>query len=81
MAEGNQIRSTGVTGTAAVEMQYDNLGNRIEMTDGLGTQAYEYDELSRLTAAAITQLSLSCRERNRCQVPDSAILARYSFST
>ncbi|MBX3294005.1 MAG: RHS repeat protein [Acidobacteria bacterium] len=41
---------TGVTQTAAVEMQYDNLGNRTEMTDGLGTQTYEYDELSRLTA-------------------------------
>ncbi|MBX3292715.1 MAG: VCBS repeat-containing protein [Acidobacteria bacterium] len=44
------VGSTGVTGTAAVEMQYDNLGNRTEMTDGLGTQVYEYDELSRLTA-------------------------------
>ncbi|MBX3292719.1 MAG: RHS repeat protein [Acidobacteria bacterium] len=44
------VGSTGVTGTAAVGFDYDNLGNRTEMTDGLGTQAYEYDELSRLTA-------------------------------
>ncbi|MBX3292724.1 MAG: RHS repeat protein [Acidobacteria bacterium] len=44
------VGSTGVTETAAVGFDYDNLGNRIEMTDGLGTQTYEYDELSRLTA-------------------------------
>ncbi|MBX3292147.1 MAG: RHS repeat protein [Acidobacteria bacterium] len=44
------VGSTGVTGTAAVGFDYDNLGNRTEMTDGLGTQTYEYDELSRLTA-------------------------------
>ncbi|QQS33281.1 MAG: RHS repeat protein [Acidobacteriota bacterium] len=44
------VGSTGVTETAAVEMQYDNLGNRTEMTDGLGTQVYEYDPLSRMMA-------------------------------
>ena len=33
-----------------VEFTYDNLGNRTQMTDGLGNVTYEYDSLSRLTA-------------------------------
>ncbi|HMO82528.1 MAG TPA: hypothetical protein PKD24_17270, partial [Pyrinomonadaceae bacterium] len=33
-----------------VEFTYDDLGNRTQMTDGLGTVSYEYDELSRLVS-------------------------------
>jgi YD repeat-containing protein len=33
-----------------VTYSYDNVGNRTGMTDGLGSQTYEYDQLSRLTA-------------------------------
>ncbi len=36
--------------TTTVYFQSDNLGNRTLMTDGLGTVAYEYDSLSRMTA-------------------------------
>ncbi len=36
--------------TPTVTMSYDNLGNRIQMTDELGTQSYEYNQLSQLTA-------------------------------
>ncbi|MBX3297457.1 MAG: RHS repeat protein [Acidobacteria bacterium] len=34
----------------AVGFEYDTVGNRTLMTDGLGTVNYEYDSLSRLTA-------------------------------
>lgn len=36
--------------TPTVTYSYDNLGNRTQMTDGLGTQTYEYNQLSQLTA-------------------------------
>ena len=35
---------------ADVSFSYDNVGNRTQMTDGLGQVDYEYDPLSRLTA-------------------------------
>lgn len=44
------VGTTGITDTSDVEFEYDNIGNRTEMTDGLGTQVYEYDALSRLIA-------------------------------
>ncbi|MFN0141016.1 MAG: hypothetical protein ACKVQW_13140, partial [Pyrinomonadaceae bacterium] len=34
----------------SVTLAYDNLGNRTQMTDGLGTQTYGYNELSQMTA-------------------------------
>jgi YD repeat-containing protein len=33
-----------------VEFEFDNLGNRTHLTDGLGSVTYEYDSLSRMTA-------------------------------
>ncbi|HMS42079.1 MAG TPA: hypothetical protein PKE69_17740 [Pyrinomonadaceae bacterium] len=36
--------------TPTVNYSYDALGNRTQMTDGLGTQVYEYNPLSQLTA-------------------------------
>jgi YD repeat-containing protein len=36
--------------TPTVSFEYDALGNRTSMTDGLGHVTYEYDPLSRLTA-------------------------------
>ncbi|MBK9171730.1 MAG: RHS repeat protein [Chloracidobacterium sp.] len=44
------VGETGVTDAHDVEFGYDALGNRTSMTDGLGTVAYEYDPLSRMTA-------------------------------
>ncbi len=41
---------TGITLPAAVNFDYDALGNRIWMTDGLGRVDYEYDELSQMKA-------------------------------
>lgn len=41
---------SGIADPADVTFSYDNLGNRTQMTDGLGTVAYEYDSLSRMTA-------------------------------
>ena len=37
--------------TADVEYGYDDLGRRIEMTDGTGEGSYEYDSLGRLLSA------------------------------
>jgi YD repeat-containing protein len=33
-----------------VSFSYDNIGNRTQMTDGLGTQSYAYDSLSEITS-------------------------------
>jgi YD repeat-containing protein len=42
------VAGSGVLNTPDVTMTYDEVGNRLSMTDGLGTVAYEYDTLSRL---------------------------------
>jgi YD repeat-containing protein len=39
----------GVASAATVSYQYDAAGNRKQMTDGMGTVTYTYDQLSRLT--------------------------------
>ena len=36
--------------TPTVTFAYDNLGNRTQMTDGLGSTTYAYDQLSQLTS-------------------------------
>src|SRR5205085_7542219 len=40
--------SAGVTDTPSVSYAYDAAGNRTQMTDGLGTVSYHYNQLSRL---------------------------------
>lgn len=42
--------SAGVPDTPDVSLEYDAAGNRKSMTDGLGSVAYVYDQLSRLTS-------------------------------
>lgn len=44
------VGSTGVTDPTDVTFAYDNLGNRTQMTDGMGQVDYEYDALSRMIA-------------------------------
>lgn len=44
----------GVAATPAVTFAYDAAGNRISMSDGLGSVTYSYDQLSRLTSEART---------------------------
>jgi len=44
------VGSTGITDPTDVTFSYDNLGNRTQMTDGLGQVDYQYDSLSRMTA-------------------------------
>jgi RHS repeat-associated protein len=44
----------GVAATANVTFNYDAAGNRISMTDGLGSASYGYDQLSRLTSETRT---------------------------
>ncbi|MBL8179993.1 MAG: hypothetical protein JNL64_00095 [Blastocatellia bacterium] len=44
------VGSTGVTDPTDVTFAYDNLGNRTQMTDGMGQVDYEYDSLSRIIA-------------------------------
>lgn len=39
-----------IPSTPNVTYGYDNLGNRTQMTDGLGSVAYEYNQLSQMTA-------------------------------
>lgn len=41
---------SGISVTPTVTFSYDNVGNRTQMTDGLGNVVYEYDELSHLVA-------------------------------
>jgi YD repeat-containing protein len=45
---------SGVTPTSNVSFGYDAAGNRTSMTDGLGSQSYSYDSLSRLTSETRT---------------------------
>lgn len=40
---------SGVTSTHPVSFEYDAVGNRTSMNDGLGSMSYSYDQLSRLT--------------------------------
>lgn len=40
----------GITDTPDVSFDYDAAGNRISMTDGLGSKSYVYDLLSRLSS-------------------------------
>ncbi|MGH9966431.1 MAG: hypothetical protein ACREBG_01160, partial [Pyrinomonadaceae bacterium] len=40
----------GVSNTPNVSFGYDAAGNRISMTDGLGSASYAYDQLSQLTS-------------------------------
>ncbi len=41
---------SGIEDPSDIGFSYDNLGNRTQMTDGLGQVDYEYDSLSKLTA-------------------------------
>jgi YD repeat-containing protein len=41
---------TNIQTAPTVSFSYDAVGNRTQMTDGLGTQTYAYDQLSRLTS-------------------------------
>ncbi|CAN5353222.1 hypothetical protein BH10ACI2_BH10ACI2_00050 [soil metagenome] len=41
---------SGIQVPANVNLSYDNLGNRTAMTDGFGSVAYEYNQLSQMTA-------------------------------
>ena len=42
------VGTTGIPEANDVTFAYDNLGNRTQMTDGLGQVDYEYDSLSRM---------------------------------
>lgn len=41
---------SGIAVPASVTYGYDGAGNRISMTDGIGSMSYVYDQLSRLTS-------------------------------
>jgi YD repeat-containing protein len=45
---------SGITPTSPVTYGYDATGNRISMTDGLGSVSYQYNQLSRMTAETRT---------------------------
>jgi YD repeat-containing protein len=47
--KGWDVGSTGVADPTDVTFGYDNIGNRTQMTDGLGTVAYSYNSLSQMT--------------------------------
>ena len=50
---------SGITTTPTVNFSYDALANRTSMTDGTGTQVYNYDQLSRITSETKTFSALS----------------------
>jgi YD repeat-containing protein len=45
--------------TPDVSFSYDAVGNRVQMTDGQGTQTYAYDSVSRLTGVSRGQDTFS----------------------
>ncbi len=50
---------SGVEATPNVSFSFDSNGNRLTMTDGMGTANYAYDTLSRLTSESRTLTGLS----------------------
>jgi YD repeat-containing protein len=50
--------SAGIADTPDVSIGYDAAGNRISMSDGLGSMSYGYDQLSRLTSETRTFTSV-----------------------
>jgi YD repeat-containing protein len=50
----NYSAPTGITATAPVSFAYDAAGNRTSMTDGLGSQSYNYNQLSQMTSETRT---------------------------
>jgi YD repeat-containing protein len=44
----------GITSTAGVLFEYDAVGNRTSMTDGLGSKSYTYNQLSQLMSETRT---------------------------
>jgi YD repeat-containing protein len=48
------LAGSNISVPASVDNAYDAAGNRISMTDGLGTVSYTYDELSQLKSEART---------------------------
>jgi YD repeat-containing protein len=42
--------NSSIPATNSVSFSYDNLGNRTQMIDGMGSVSYQYDSLSRLIA-------------------------------
>jgi YD repeat-containing protein len=83
--------STGVAETPDVGFEFDNVGNRTEMTDGTGNTTYAYDSLSRMTSETkyITDLNddftinytyaLSGSVLTYTDPQDSARKAEYAF--
>jgi YD repeat-containing protein len=83
--------STGVADTPDVSFEFDNVGNRTEMTDGTGNTSYVYDSLSRMTSETkyITDLdddftinytyALSGSVLTYTDPQDSARKAEYAF--
>jgi YD repeat-containing protein len=45
---------SGIPASAPVSYGYDATGNRISMTDGLGSMSYQYDQLSRMSSETRT---------------------------
>jgi YD repeat-containing protein len=61
---------SGIPVPAAVSYSYDAAGNRIEMTDGLGSATYVYNSLSRMTSET----------RNITQATPTAYTINYQYS-
>ena len=50
----NHSAPSGITPTPNVTFEYDAVGNRTSMTDGLGLVSYNYNQLSRMTSETRT---------------------------
>jgi len=50
----NYSAPSGITPTSNVTFGYDAAGNRTSMTDGLGSQSYNYNQLSQMTSETRT---------------------------
>jgi YD repeat-containing protein len=46
------VAAGGASATPNVSFNYDANGNRLTMTDGLGSVTYNYDTLSQMTSEA-----------------------------
>lgn len=50
---------TGVIETPASTFTYDAVGNRMTMTDGMGSASYQYNQISQMTSESRTFIGLS----------------------
>ncbi|MBA2749347.1 MAG: hypothetical protein H0U45_11555, partial [Tatlockia sp.] len=68
-----------ISASAPVNFLYDDTGNRTQMTDGFGTIAYQYDQLSRLTAETRTFSGANVVAMPNAPLPNNSFKIVYDY--